>query len=66
MNLTNYKATSLRTVFDEVKKRSSSHGISVLESELVGLIPEEALKGVTAEYLQLSNFHAECVIETHL
>jgi len=66
MNLTNYKATSLRTVFDEVKKRSSSHGISVLESELVGLIPEEALKGVTAEYLQLSNFRAECIIETHL
>ncbi len=66
MNLTNYKVTSPRTVFDVVKEQAASHGVSILESELVGLIPEEALEGVPAEYLQLSNFCAECIIETHL
>ncbi len=66
MNLTNYKVTPLRAVFDAVKKEASRNGISILESELVGLIPEDALEGISAEYLQLSNFCAECIIETHL
>ena len=66
MNLTNYKVTPLRTVFDAVKEKAFSYGIQILESELVGLIPENALKGISAEYLQLSNFCAECIIETHL
>lgn len=66
INLTNHKVTPPRTVFDVVKGKAAACGVSILESELVGLIPEEALEGVSAEYLQLSNFCAECVIETHL
>jgi len=66
MNLTNYEVTSPRTVFDAVKEQAAIHGVSILESELVGLIPEEALKGVSAEYLQLADFCADCIIETHL
>jgi glutamate formiminotransferase len=66
MNLTNYKVTPLRTVFDAVKEEASRRGVAILESELVGLIPEGALEGVTAEYLQLEKFCAECIIETHL
>ena len=66
MNLTNYRVTSLRTVFDAVKEKASQLGVSILESELIGLIPEEAIKGVSAEYLQLSRFCEECIIETHL
>lgn len=66
MNLTNYKVTSPRIVFDTVKAKAAACGVSILESELVGLIPEEALEGVSAQYLQLSNFCADCIIETHL
>lgn len=66
MNLTNYKVTSLRTVFDEVSRKASRHGVSILESELVGLIPEEALEGVSPEYLKLSDFSPDRIIETHL
>jgi len=66
MNLTNYRVTPLKNVFDTVKMKASQHRVSILESELVGLIPEEALKGVSTEYLQLSKFHTECIIETHL
>jgi glutamate formiminotransferase len=66
MNLINHKVTPPRTVFDVVKEKAAACGVSILESELVGLIPEEALEGVSAEYLQLSNFCAECIIETHL
>jgi glutamate formiminotransferase len=66
MNLTNYKVTPLRAVFDAVKEKVTHYGIQIVESELVGLIPEQALEGVSAEYLQLSNFCAECIIEAHL
>lgn len=66
MNLTNFRVTSLRTVFDAVKEKATQSGVSILESELVGLIPEEALEGITAEYLQMSRFCAECIIETYL
>lgn len=66
MNLTNYKVTSLKKVFDTVKEKAASNGIHIVESELVGLLPEEALKNVSAEYLQLTKFCAECIIETHL
>lgn len=66
MNLTNYKVTPPQKVFDAVKEMAASHGVSILESELVGLIPEEAMVGVSAEYLQLANFCAQCIIETHL
>jgi glutamate formiminotransferase / 5-formyltetrahydrofolate cyclo-ligase len=66
MNLTNYKVTPPRKVFDAVKEKAAACGVAILESELVGLIPEEALEGISAEYLQLSNFCAECIIETHL
>ena len=66
MNLTNYKVTPLKTVFNTVKEKASWYGISILESELVGLIPEEALEGVSSESLQLAKSCAECIIETHL
>jgi glutamate formiminotransferase len=66
MNLTNYKVTSLKKVFDTVKEKATSNGIHIVESELVGLLPEEALENVSAEYLQLSKFRTECIIETHL
>jgi glutamate formiminotransferase len=66
MNLTNYRETSIRTVFDAVKKQVSQHGVEIMESELIGLTPEEALEGVSAEYLQLTNFCNNCIIETHL
>ena len=65
-NLTNYRITSLLMVFDKVKDMADRHGVSILESELVGLIPEEALEGVSPGYLKLSGFSPDRIIETHL
>jgi glutamate formiminotransferase len=53
-------------VFDKVKDMADRHGVSILESELVGLIPEEALEGVSTGYLKLSGFSPDRIIETHL
>jgi glutamate formiminotransferase len=65
MNLTNHRKTSIRTVFDAVKAKAAESGVEILESELIGLLPRDALEGTTPEYLQLCHFCDERIIETH-
>ncbi len=43
MNLTNYNITSIHAAFEEVKKEADRLGIEVTGSEIVGLVPLEAL-----------------------
>ena len=42
-NLTNFRVTSLRQAFDEVSRVAQLHGVSVTGTEIIGLVPEEAL-----------------------
>ena len=43
MNLTNYNVTPMHIAFEEVKKEAQRLGIEVTGSEIVGLVPLEAL-----------------------
>ncbi|MDO8140288.1 MAG: glutamate formimidoyltransferase [Candidatus Brocadiales bacterium] len=43
MNLLNYKVTPPHVAFEEVKKQAGKFGVHVTGSEVVGLIPKEAL-----------------------
>ena len=43
MNLLNYKVTPPHVAFEEVKKQAEKFGVHVTGSEVVGLIPKEAL-----------------------
>lgn len=52
MNLINYKITSVHQAFDEVCKSAQSRGVRVTGSELVGLIPLNALLDAGKYYLQ--------------
>jgi glutamate formiminotransferase/formiminotetrahydrofolate cyclodeaminase len=52
MNLTNYNITAIHTAFEEVKKEASRLGAEVDGSEIVGLVPLEAL-------LQAGRFYSE-------
>jgi glutamate formiminotransferase len=53
MNLTNYKETSMTTVFDAVAREAAVDGVRVLESEIVGLVPADALPPDPARRLKL-------------
>jgi len=66
MNLVDYDVTPPRRVFDIIRKKASTQGVEVLESELIGLIPRNALKGTTADDLMLPDFGPERIIENHL
>ena len=66
MNLTDYEVTSPLRVFDAVKEKAALQGVAIFESELIGLIPRAALADTTAEYLKLSGFKDEMILESHI
>ena len=66
MNLTNYEKTPIFRVFDLVKREAERYGVSVLESEIVGLVPAAALRQTVEYYLQLEGFSAGQVLENKL
>ena len=66
MNLTNYRDTSIKKVFDVVTEKAGRHGVKVLESEIVGLVPASAMKDVTPEYLMCADFSDDRIIEKHI
>lgn len=55
MNLTNIKITSVHEAFDEVCKRASERGIRVTGSELVGVIPLNAMLEAGKYFLRKQN-----------
>ena len=66
MNLTNYEKTPIFRVFEMVKREAERYGVSILESEIVGLIPSAALTGAAAWYLQVEGFSDGQVLENKL
>jgi glutamate formiminotransferase len=66
MNLTNFEKTPIFRVFETVKREAARYGVSILESEIVGLIPAAALTASAAWYLQLEGFSGDQVLENQL
>lgn len=66
MNITNYKKTSIYRVFETVKMEARRYGVGVTGSEVVGMVPMEALIESVEYYLGLYGFSKEKVLETHL
>ncbi len=66
MNLTNYEKTPIFRVFETVKREAARYGVSILESEIVGLIPSAALAAAAEFYLQIEGFKPDQVLENKL
>ena len=66
MNLTNYEKTPIHRVFEAVKREAERYGVTVLESEIVGLVPAAALIDAAGSALQLTDFKRNQVLETRL
>src|SRR2546427_10971374 len=63
MNLTNYEKTPIFRVFETVKREAERYGVSILESEIVGLVPAAALNADAEVYLQNALFKAEKILD---
>jgi len=66
MNLTDFTQTSVDVVVEAIRAEAQKHGVDILHSELVGLIPEMALIKAARRYLQLEQFETDQVLETRL
>jgi glutamate formiminotransferase len=66
MNLTNYEKTPIFRVFETVKREAARYGVSILESEIVGLVPAAALNATAEFYLQIAGFTPDQVLENRL
>ena len=66
MNLTNYEKTPIFRVFETVKREAERYGVSILESEIVGLVPSAALNAAAEYYLQIAGFEPDQILENKL
>ncbi len=66
MNLTDFETTSLAKVFDVITQEASALGVQVLGSEIVGLVPREALQDAAVYFLRIENFRPELIVENRL
>ncbi len=63
MNLTDFTVTGMLSAFNTVKAEAEQRGVQVLESELIGLVPLEALTQIAAQSLKLPSLNANQVVE---
>jgi glutamate formiminotransferase len=66
INLTNYEKTPMFRVFEAVKQEAARYGVTILESEIVGLVPAAALVGTAEHALQLASFTPNQILENKL
>jgi glutamate formiminotransferase/formiminotetrahydrofolate cyclodeaminase len=66
MNLTDYRRSSLPAVVEAVRAEAARHGTDILRSELVGLIPLEALIDAAGDALHLEGFEPAQILEVRL
>jgi glutamate formiminotransferase/formiminotetrahydrofolate cyclodeaminase len=66
MNLTDFTQTPLAQVVELVRREAARHGALVVRSELVGLIPQQALVDAAAWYTQLDGLRADQILENRL
>ncbi|MDU4960267.1 MAG: glutamate formimidoyltransferase [Sporomusaceae bacterium] len=66
INMTNYEGTPLHRVFETVKNEAARYGVAVVGSEIVGMVPLQALIDTADYYLRLEGFSRRQVMEENL
>lgn len=66
INMTNFEKTPLHRVFETVKSEAERHGVAVVGSEIVGLVPQAALLAAAGHFLRLEADPGPQVLENKL
>jgi glutamate formiminotransferase len=67
INMTNYLETPLYRVFELVKTEAANFGVSVISTEIIGLVPMKALIDCAHYYLMIKDFNPDDqVLENYL
>lgn len=66
INMTDYTRTALYRAFELVRIEARRYGVSIVGSEIIGLVPMEALIDTASYYLGLENFSLQQVLEARI
>ncbi len=66
MNMTNYKKSPLFRVFETIRREAQRYGVSVVGTEIIGMVPMQAMLEVAQYYLQLDDFGINRIIENRV
>ncbi len=66
VNIVNYRASSIKQVFDSVLSQAEKRKISIEESEIIGLIPKDAAFDGMKEHLKLRDWDGSRIIENFI
>ena len=66
MNLTDYRQTPIYRVLELIRAEAARYGLHVTRSEVVGLLPVQALVEAAQFYLQLNGFSPDQILENRL
>jgi glutamate formiminotransferase/formiminotetrahydrofolate cyclodeaminase len=66
MNLTDYHHTPIYRVLELIRAEAARYGLSITQSEIVGLLPSQALIDAAQFYLQLHGFSPDQILENRL
>jgi len=66
MNMFDTKRTPIYRVFKLIESEAQRYGVSVVGSQIVGTLPQEALINCAEYFLKLEDFNRDQIIENHL
>ncbi len=66
MNMTDYTKTALYRSFELIKIEAKKYGVNIVGSEIIGLVPMEALIDTAVYFLGIENFSMEQVLEVRI
>lgn len=66
MNLTDFTKTPIYSALEMVRMEAKRYGVNVIGTEIIGLVPQQALLDSVEYYLQVENFTSKQVLENNL
>jgi glutamate formiminotransferase len=66
INMTDFRRTPLHRVFEMVRSEATRWGAGIAGSEIVGLVPQDALLQAAEFYLRIEGFDARRVLERRI
>jgi glutamate formiminotransferase len=66
MNLLDHRRTPIQRAFNLVKDEAERFGVAVLSSEIVGLVPADAMYEVAEWYLRIGGWRKDMVLEERI
>jgi glutamate formiminotransferase len=66
MNLVNYGQTGMRQAYDAVRREAEKLEVEILNTEIVGLVPQDALDKEAEYFQKLENFTSDKILESRI